>query len=431
MTQSYQDFKEHPKFYRHKRRRSRFKPYYEEPQGKGLTQQLIGFYTDEEKRVRPLTKPNRQIRSLSLPKTEPLRGPKPRWLTQKEWKLIQQVEYVGDDRFPTYRTNYIGSKQKIVPIILEETPPDVETVFDAFGGSNVVAYNYKQRGYRVITNDRLKYSYHIARAIIENNHVRLSKKDVKMLLKPNHKRTFVYDNFRDTFFTPEICREIDSIRNNINNLKGYKRSIALASLGKTCLDTQHFSQFTFTKKSEWGRQYRLRSAEAFRKRFIENVNFYNRLVFDNGKSNKALCMDVNFALRKVDADLVYFDPPYVTEYTSKSYEDAYHFVEGLMTHWRGKSIDHRTKTKMYKEREKPLTKETVYPFFEGFIKNSRHIDHVMISYRNKAYPRGVEIKRMLEKHGKKIRKCRWIRHQYQISPKHKASRAIEYLFIAD
>jgi hypothetical protein len=65
VTQSYQDFKEHPKFYRHKRRRSRFKPYYEEPQGKGLTQQLIGFYTDEEKRVRPLTKPNRQIRSLS------------------------------------------------------------------------------------------------------------------------------------------------------------------------------------------------------------------------------------------------------------------------------------------------------------------------------------------------------------------------------
>ena len=41
-----------------------------------------------------------------------------------------------------YRTNYIGSKQKLVAWIGEHTPKDVASAFDAFSGSSVVGYSY-------------------------------------------------------------------------------------------------------------------------------------------------------------------------------------------------------------------------------------------------------------------------------------------------
>ncbi len=44
---------------------------------------------------------------------------------------------------------------------------------DAFSGSAVVAYMYKTKGLKVIANDRLRYCYHIARTIIDNNNEHL------------------------------------------------------------------------------------------------------------------------------------------------------------------------------------------------------------------------------------------------------------------
>lgn len=50
----------------------------------------------------------------------------------------------GDER-PKYITNYIGSKQKLTDWIWKSTPDDVDTAVDAFSGSSVVAYMFKDR----------------------------------------------------------------------------------------------------------------------------------------------------------------------------------------------------------------------------------------------------------------------------------------------
>ena len=41
--------------------------------------------------------------------------------------------------------------------------------------------------------------------------------------------------------------------------------------------------------------------------------------------------DILDILPEVDVDLVYFDPPYATEFSTTNNETSYHFVEGLMT----------------------------------------------------------------------------------------------------
>jgi len=50
---------------------------------------------------------------------------------------------------PIYITNFIGSKQKLTDWIWVNTPEGVKSVLDAFSGSAVVGYMYKQKGLRV------------------------------------------------------------------------------------------------------------------------------------------------------------------------------------------------------------------------------------------------------------------------------------------
>jgi Asp-tRNA(Asn)/Glu-tRNA(Gln) amidotransferase A subunit family amidase len=95
------------------------------------------------------------------------------------------AEEPSPEQRPKYITNYIGSKQKLVDWIWKHTPDGVESVVDAFSGSAVVAYMYKTKGLRVLANDRLRYCHHAARAIIENDKVRLSDEDLDALLADN------------------------------------------------------------------------------------------------------------------------------------------------------------------------------------------------------------------------------------------------------
>ena len=238
-------------------------------------------------------------------------------------------EELPPEKRPKYITNYIGSKQKLVDWIWKHTPEGVGTVLDAFSGSAVVAYMYKTKGLQVIANDRLRYCHHAAKAIIENNSVRLSEDEIEALLADNAKAgSFVQENFKGIFFAKGVHALIDTIRANCDKLSGFKKDIALFGLGKTCMSGKggfgHFSSST-----DYGR--RQDTPDEFKDRLRKNLQRINALVFDNDKENKAYRQDINDLLPKAKADLAYFDPPYATEFSTTNYERAYHFVEGLMT----------------------------------------------------------------------------------------------------
>jgi adenine-specific DNA-methyltransferase len=81
-----------------------------------------------------------------------------------------------------YVTNYIGSKQKLIDFIWENTPDDARAVADLFSGSSVVGFMFKQKGKAVTANDKLRYCYHIARAIIENPGQTVTDDEIAALL---------------------------------------------------------------------------------------------------------------------------------------------------------------------------------------------------------------------------------------------------------
>ena len=117
---------------------------------------------------------------------------------------------------PSYITNYIGSKQKLVDWIWKHTPDGVSSVLDAFFGSAVVAYMHKTKDLAVVANDRLRFCHHAVQAIIENRGVRLSDEELEALLADNpNTNSFVRDHFRGIFFAQGVHGLIDNIRANI------------------------------------------------------------------------------------------------------------------------------------------------------------------------------------------------------------------------
>ncbi|MBC8376797.1 MAG: DNA adenine methylase [FCB group bacterium] len=337
------------------------------------------------------------------------------------------VDVSEAEELPKYITNYIGSKQKLIQWIWQNTPDTVKTVFDAFGGSNVVGYMYKRKGMKVISNDALRYSYHIARAIIENNSVHLTDDDIAQLIVPGKNGgDFISQNFKNTFFTNEVVGVLDSLRANIDDLKGYKKDIALAALGKTCISGKggfgHFSSTT-----NYGTREHTRSD--FLKLYESNLKRISDLVFDNGQEHKAYQGDITETAPQVKADLAYFDPPYATHFSTTNYETAYHFVEGLMTYWKGKEIKENSKTKTYEVSTKTITEKTALGFFGEFLTASKQIKYWIISYRDNAYPSERQIKGIIDELDKDSRmKSR--DHHYSISAAHSEnSDAKERIFI--
>ena len=79
-------------------------------------------------------------------------------------------------------TRYQGSKRKILPWLYDCLRGyEFHSVLDAFGGSGMMSYLFKQMGKRVTYNDLYAFNQIIGESIIENNRVLLSENDVDFL----------------------------------------------------------------------------------------------------------------------------------------------------------------------------------------------------------------------------------------------------------
>ena len=326
-----------------------------------------------------------------------------------------------------YVANYIGSKQNLLDWTWDKTPKEIDSVFDAFSGAATLSYMYKSKGLRVVSNDRLHYCYHIARAIVENNFTCLNDDDIDLLFQPNpNSGTFVRDTFRGLYFGRGVHSLIDQYRANCDYLYGYKKDIALFALGATCISsTCGFGNFTTTSSNNKP----LCMPNEFKERFRMNLQKVNNLVFNNDRQNKAVMMDVIDVLPLVQTDIIFFDTPYATEFSVTNYEKSYHFVEGLMTYWEGLTIKKETKSKCYETDHESLTKNNVYDFFTDLFERAGHYPYWIISYRDHAYPTEKEMKDIIATFG---RTCTVVSNYYQYTIAGKrtpASSSIEYLFI--
>jgi len=315
----------------------------------------------------------------------------------------------------TYTTRYLGSKVKLLPWIWKETAPylkqhNVKTIIDAFSGTGVVSYLYKQKGFEVISNDFLLFNFYMAKALIENNKIQLSKDEINFLLNPpTSGETFIQNEYTDLFFKLEDTKFLDDLHFAILSLDcEYKRAIAFASIAQAILKKAPYGRFTTTKMTNMG-------VKSIKEYFNEVINEYNSLIIDNNMNNKAYSSDAEKILEITNADAVYFDPPYGGKSFSK-YEHFYNFIEIYIHYW--KDEPKIGKLKQVKKQNSDFSYGSKHDkAFNSLLEKSNHIPLWIFSYNNNGglslenlidiihkYKTHIDVKEIEYEYANKVRK---------------------------
>jgi adenine-specific DNA-methyltransferase len=335
-------------------------------------------------------------------------------------------ERAGD--YPELR--YMGSKRRLLPWIHQHLRSlDFETVADPFVGSGCVSYMLKCMGKRVIASDFLNFPTTLAAATIANNHHHLDGPVIKQLLAARKGGpTFIERTFSGVFYDLADLRFLDRVAHNIEKIaQPQHQALARAALIRSCLKKQPRGVFTFTgnRYDDGRRDLRLSIEE----HFLEQIEVFNRVVFDNGRRHTVKRADV-FALRPRNVDLVYLDPPYVPRADDNCYIKRYHFLEGLSCYWRGLEIMKETKVKKIQKRFTPFSyRRTAIDAFDRLFRVFRQ-SMIVLSYSSNGYPDLEELKTILGRYKQRVDVFEQP-HRYHFGTHDKVERAqvTEYLLL--
>jgi DNA adenine methylase len=304
-------------------------------------------------------------------------------------------------RFPGSR--YMGSKQAILPFIHDVVKElEFTTVLDACSGSGAVSYLFKAMDKSVISNDFLRFCFHIAQACVANNTEHLEQAEVEHLLSPHpHPQDFIARTFHGLYFTDAENELLDTIVAHILEIPSpLKQSLAFASLTHACLRRRPRGIFTYTgvRYDDGRRDLRTPLAQHFR----DAVSLFNASVFDNGRSNTAINCDIFDLPSHIHVNLVYIDPPYVSPHSDNDYTRRYHFVEGLTRYWSDVKILEHTKTKKFQRIPSPFdSKTTILPAFHKLFERFEE-SIIVVSYSSNGIPSKEELLDILRMYKPKV-----------------------------
>lgn len=282
--------------------------------------------------------------------------------------------------YKTIRINnrrYLGNKYKLLDFIrrvVDQECTQVRTVADIFAGTGAVASAFTDC--KLITNDIL-YSNYICHQAWFGSQPYSEEKVAELVIRYNRtpvfKDNYMSKNFSDTYFSRRDCRRIGYIRENIERL--YKKAeindrerallvtsllYAMDKIANTC---GHYDAY--------------RKGVAFDKIFEMAVpcpEQQDKLNPDNSFYHE----DTNQLMDRIEADLVYIDPPY----NSRQYCDAYHLLENV-ARWEKPPV-HGVARKMDRTSLKSdycTTKAA--DAFEDLISRTR-ARYILLSYNNMA-----------------------------------------------
>ena len=330
-------------------------------------------------------------------------------------------------KFP--KINFIGNKEKVNDWITSNFPKKTYSIFDAFSGGCSISFRAKQLGYKVISNDVLEVNYHLAKSLIQNNRFKLTKNDILKIFEGKPKKGFVYRNYSEVYFYPEECMELDQYWYNINkNIKNsYKKSLAISLMRRAMIRKRPYSRFNILWKKviqlrdenfSYEKYKRKRSYhnQSFKSHFLDEVDAYNSAIFDNNKKHKVMNKNIFDVIDKVEADIIYLDPPYPG--TMNDYFGFYGFLDEFIAQKKLEPFPNN-----FTDRSK------VIEDFDYLFSRSNNFKHLLLSFNSKSSPKKEIMLALLKKYFKRVELLER-KHNYQITGKENKKTNNEYLFKA-
>ena len=270
---------------------------------------------------------------------------------------------------------YLGNKFKLLKFlrnVVDKNCTAVETVADIFSGTGAVASAFMDKA--IITNDLLYSNYLCNLAWFGCEQVRLPL--LENLIANYNQITdlpanYMTDNFADTYFSEADCTKIGFIREDVE--EKYRRGVVnereRAVLVASLIYAMDRIANTCGHYDAW------RHGAIFERRLVLPVL---NVPAENNLQNRCFNEDANELVRRIEADLIYIDPPY----NSRQYSDTYHLLENI-ARWQKPPV-HGVARKMNRAGLKSLyctSKAT--DAFEDLI---QHCDakYILFSYNNMA-----------------------------------------------
>ena len=315
---------------------------------------------------------------------------------------------------------FIGSKENLLEFIanvLEEKGIREGVFCDIFAGTTVVSRYFKKKGFKIVANDCLYFSYVLAKAYIENNefpqfqdllrkifpyYLNGSREAIQVIhhflnnIPP--RKAFIYKNYcpegssrgehSRKYFTKENATRIDSIRKIIEDwkndglIKDDEYYVLLASLIEAVPFVSNISGTYGAFLKTWDKR-------AFKKITLEIPEIIPSLI-----SHQVYKEDANALIGKVESDVLYIDPPY----NARQYGPNYHILDTIAL-WDSPILHGKTGLRdCTNVLSKYCQKHTCADIFEDLINKAR-TKHILLSYNTEGLMSEGVIKSILDKKG--------------------------------
>ncbi len=271
-----------------------------------------------------------------------------------ELKLID-IEPIPEriKKFPT--TRFYGSKRKLLPWIYENIKSlQFNTVLDGFGGTGSVSLLFKAMNKDVTYHDAFFFNNHVAHAVL-GDEVRISKEAFQEFVHESKPQDgFISKTFRGLYYKDDENRWLDGFVAKLfsSNLTARETSLYLYALFQACLKKRPFNIFhrtnlnlrlnkeverTFGNFTTWEQPFSELIMQAY-KDLISSLW--------KGRGSIKILKPTCISRIRNGYDLVYLDPPYISEIEENNRDDywrRYHFLEGLSNYYEwDKLIDRKT-----------------------------------------------------------------------------------------
>lgn len=311
---------------------------------------------------------------------------------------------------------YIGSKKDLLGFIytpFREYNISGDVFFDAFTGTTVVAQFFKKKGFTIIANDIMTYSYVFARTYICINEAPSFDGLSSLIKNPNMrnvirflnglpwKKGFVYKNyswegtkgakFRRKYFSSENAQKIDAIRDTIESWKEDdlisedEFYVLLCSLLEAVPSVSNIA-------GTYGAFLKINDPRMFKPLRLKPPCLINC-----GHGHKCYNEDANELIKKVSCDILYVDPPYNT----REYAANYHILE-MIAVWDKKIKDTKTGLIPWENKKSRYCSKTKCTHaLEELIMNAK-CNYIIMSYNSEGIIPHDEIVKILSTKGKVV-----------------------------
>lgn len=309
---------------------------------------------------------------------------------------------------------YIGNKLNLLYFIysvVEENKLSKNIFCDIFSGTTNVSKFFKKKGFKIITNDFMTYSYVFERAYICNNKIPSFYHLSKLIKKPDifkvinylnelkGKKGFFYKNyclegtkkskFQRNYFSTENVKKIDAIRDKIEKWKN-KKLITEDEFYILVCSLLEIIPSVSNVAGTYGAFLKINDQRMFKPLLLEVPT-----LIETDINHECYKEDSNKLIKKISSDILYIDPPY----NNRQYAPNYHILESVAV-WDKKIMNNKTGLRPYENQKSDYCSSIkCVEAFRELIENAK-CKFILVSYNAEGIIPYNKMKKILSKKGK-------------------------------